>query len=173
LGKKIILHKGGKMGYIEDNLLPDEKVIAKAKIHWIIFIMPIILLFIGLFFALISRVSSPTGDDTLLFSLICIWSWPILGFITLLTAILVYFTTEFALTNKRVIAKAGILSQHSLEIVNNKIESITVSRSILGRILNYGTMTVIGSGGTRQSFKNIAQPMELRQKINTQIAISK
>ena len=165
------------MGYVEDNLLQDEKILARAKIHWVILIYPIIFLLIGIFFAMIFHVSSPNGvpsnTDTIITSLICIWSWPIIGLITIIIAILIYLTTEFALTNKRVIAKVGILNQHSLEIMNNKIESIGVSRTILGRILNYGTITVVGSGGTKQSFKNIAKPMELRQKINMQVANSK
>jgi hypothetical protein len=45
----------------------------------------------------------------------------------------------------------------------NKVESIDVNQPILGRILNYGTIIVVGSGGTKQSFKNIDKPMELRQ----------
>jgi len=161
------------MGYVEDNLLPDEKIIIKAKVHWIIFIFPTLLLVFGLLLALITRVSSPTGNDTLLTSLVCIWSWPIIGLFTLIVAILVYLTTEFALTNRRIIAKTGILNQRSLEIVTNKIESISVNRSIVGRILNYGNIIVVGSGGTKQIIKTIAKPMELRHRINIEITTTK
>jgi len=161
------------MGYVEDNLLPDEKIIIKAKVHWIIFIFPTLLLLLGLLFALITRVSSPTGNDTLLTSLICIWSWPIIGLFLLIVAILVYLTTEFALTNRRIIAKTGILNQRSQEIVTNKIESISVNRSIVGRIFNYGNIIVVGSGGTKQIFKNIAKPMELRHRINYEVTLTK
>jgi uncharacterized membrane protein YdbT with pleckstrin-like domain len=162
------------MGYVEDNLLPDEKIITKAKIHWEIFVYPVILFLIGLLWALLVRVSHqeglPYSSGAVITELLCIWSLPLLGIIAIITAVLYYLTTEFALTDKRIIAKVGILNQHSLEIMIQKIESIVVSQPILGRILNYGTIVVIGSGGTRQSFKNISNPMQLRQRINLQIS---
>jgi len=165
------------MGYVESNLLSDERIIEKAKIHWAIFVFPVLFLLLALFFALITRLSPPDGNaastTSIMMSLVCIWSWPIIGIILLITSILVYFTTEFALTNKRIIAKLGILNQHSLEILINNIESIGVNQPILGRILDYGTITVVGSGGTRQSFTNISTPMKLRQNINIQIASNK
>ncbi len=83
---------------------------------------------------------------------------------------LVILTTEFALTNRRIIAKKGIIRQHSMEILLDKVESITISQPLDGRIFGFGTVTVIGSGGTQELFKSISNPMELRKQVNSQIS---
>jgi len=64
-------------------------------------------------------------------------------------------SSEFAITNKRVIIKVGLISRKTLEMNLSKIESVNVDQSILGRILRYGTLTVIGTGGTRETFTTI------------------
>ena len=75
-----------------------------------------------------------------------------------------WFTNEFAITNKRVIVKTGLIKRETLETNLSKIESINVDQSILGRIFGYGTITIIGTGGTRNSFYKIRQPLEFRKK---------
>jgi uncharacterized membrane protein YdbT with pleckstrin-like domain len=71
---------------------------------------------------------------------------------------------EFVVTNRRVVVKTGLFSRHTLEMNLNKIESVNVEQSIMGRLLNYGTITIIGTGGTRESFPNIARATEFRKK---------
>jgi len=73
-------------------------------------------------------------------------------------------TSEFAITNKRVVIKTGLISRRTLEMNLPKIESVNVDQSILGRILGYGTIMVIGTGGTRESFAGIADPLTFRKK---------
>ena len=80
-----------------------------------------------------------------------------------------YKTTEFAVTNKRVIAKTGWIRRRSLELLLTKVESIGVSQPIMGRVFNYGTITVVGTGGTREPFHNIVEPMGFRKRVNAQI----
>jgi uncharacterized membrane protein YdbT with pleckstrin-like domain len=67
-----------------------------------------------------------------------------------------------------VIAKWGLIRRHTLEILLPKVESISVHQNILGRLLNFGTVTVTGTGGTRESFRAIVEPIKVRKKI-TQI----
>jgi len=74
------------------------------------------------------------------------------------------YTDEFAITNKRVIIKTGLISRKTLEMNLSKIETVKVDQSILGRILGYGTITVIGTGGTCESFPKIQKPLEFRKK---------
>lgn len=74
------------------------------------------------------------------------------------------YTDEFAITNKRVIIKTGLFSRKTLEMNLGKIESVNVDQSILGRILGYGTITIIGTGGTRESFRDIREPLAFRKK---------
>ena len=70
---------------------------------------------------------------------------------------------EFAVTNRRVIAKAGMIGRRTLELNLDKIESVRVDQSILGRILGYGTVEVIGTGGTREAFNFISKPLDCRK----------
>ena len=71
-------------------------------------------------------------------------------------------TSEFAVTTKRVFVKTGIVSRRSVELLLPKVESIQVDQGILGRLLNYGTITVVGTGGTRDPLKKIAAPMAFK-----------
>jgi uncharacterized membrane protein YdbT with pleckstrin-like domain len=75
------------------------------------------------------------------------------------------YTAEFAITNKRVIIKTGLFRRQALEMNLSKIETVEVDQSILGRILGYGTITLIGTGGTRESFPNIANPLEFERNL--------
>jgi uncharacterized membrane protein YdbT with pleckstrin-like domain len=73
--------------------------------------------------------------------------------------------SEFGITNKRLIIKTGILSRRTLELNLSKIESVNVNQSILGRILGYGSIGVIGTGGTKEYFVSIKNPLEFRRKL--------
>jgi len=74
------------------------------------------------------------------------------------------YADEFAITNKRVVIKTGWLSRHTIEMNLNKIESVKVEQSIMGRMLGYGTVRIIGTGGTREAFDNIRNPLLFRKK---------
>lgn len=73
-------------------------------------------------------------------------------------------TSEFVITNKRIIIKTGFISRKTLEMNLNKIESVNVDQGILGRIFDYGTITIIGVGGTKESFPDISMPLLFRRK---------
>ena len=73
-------------------------------------------------------------------------------------------TSEFVITNKRVIVKVGLIRRKSLEMNLQKIESVNVEQGIMARILGYGTVTIVGTGGTRESFTNIRRPLMFRRK---------
>jgi uncharacterized membrane protein YdbT with pleckstrin-like domain len=79
-----------------------------------------------------------------------------------------YWTSEFAVTNKRVIMKVGWVARRVLELNLHKIESVNVDQPLLGRLLGYGTITVIGTGGTRETFDRIAHPLVFRKAFQEQ-----
>jgi uncharacterized membrane protein YdbT with pleckstrin-like domain len=72
-------------------------------------------------------------------------------------------TSEFAITTKRVIIKVGLIARRTLEMNLSKIETVNVDQSVIGRILDYGSIIVIGTGGTHEVFHDIASPMEFRK----------
>lgn len=72
-------------------------------------------------------------------------------------------TDEFVITNKRVIMKTGLVSRKIFEMTVSHIESVNVDQTILGRLFSYGTVIIVGSGGTRESFPDIANPIQFRR----------
>ena len=88
-----------------------------------------------------------------LYALLTLWIAPLIA----------WSSDEFAITNKRIIAKAGAIGRRTLEMNLDKIESVGVGQSILGRILGYGTVAVIGTGGTKESFHFISRPLACRK----------
>ncbi len=87
------------------------------------------------------------------------------AFITLFIApIIDKLTNEYVITNKRIFIRVGFISRRTLEMNLGKIESINVRQSILGRILGYGDVRVIGTGGTNEAFYDISKPLEFKKK---------
>jgi uncharacterized membrane protein YdbT with pleckstrin-like domain len=155
------------MSYVDENLIPGERIIHRAQLHWSIFILPALLTAIGLFLALIGFAA---GEDAGAACLCPSGLIAVFGLLAFISAGVSFVTSEFALTNKRVIGKVGFLRRSSLELLLSKVESVNVNQPMMGRALNYGTLVVIGSGGTRTPFKNISDPMTLRRQIQNQIA---
>lgn len=71
--------------------------------------------------------------------------------------------SEFVITNRRVVIKTGMVSVKTFEMNLSKIESINVSQTFLGRVLGYGTLTVIGTGGTKEEFTDISNPIQFKK----------
>ena len=86
-----------------------------------------------------------------------------LGLIFLVIAYIRYRTTELAFTNKRVIAKFGFISRHTVEININKVESIQVNQNVWGRIFNYGTLILSGAGTPQAPIPGISNPIQFRR----------
>ena len=74
------------------------------------------------------------------------------------------WTSEFAITNKRIVIKTGLISRHTLEMNLSKVESINVEQTFFGRMLGYGTIVVRGTGGTQEPFPNISHPLMFRRR---------
>lgn len=80
-----------------------------------------------------------------------------------IAAWLIRWLSEFVITNRRIVIKTGFISRSTFEMNLTKIETVNVDQSVMGRILNYGSITIIGTGGTKEIFHNIARPMEFRK----------
>jgi uncharacterized membrane protein YdbT with pleckstrin-like domain len=74
-----------------------------------------------------------------------------------------------AVTNRRVVVKQGLVSRKTIEMLLNKIETIEVSEPMVGRMLGYGSITIIGTGGTSEPFHKIAQPLPFRSEVQQQL----
>jgi len=136
--------------YIDSNLMPNESVVKKGLAHWFIFVPGCLWIMLGL--ASIIATKTPFGS---LFFLI--------GTFLIIKSGLSYIGTELAVTNKRVIAKFGFIRRNSIELNHNNVESFKVDQSVMGRILNFGTVYVNGTGGVSTPIPSIANPLEFRR----------
>lgn len=156
------------MSYIEDNLMENEKIKHTTRLHLIVFLSPIKYFVIGVL--CLSIESDPDGGSGYLPAIgiiLILWS-----FGSLISTFINYKTSEFGITDKRVMAKTGLIKRHSLEILLSKMESIVVDQSVLGRILGYGNLIYIGTGGTRDKFIRISSPTLFKKIAQEQIANS-
>jgi uncharacterized membrane protein YdbT with pleckstrin-like domain len=76
-----------------------------------------------------------------------------------------YWTTEIGVTDRRIIVKRGLIARRADEMRRDRVETIVVGQSIPGRILNYGTVTVRGTGGGLSPVRAVAAPLDLRTAI--------
>ena len=153
------------MGYVEENLMPGEQIMYRANLHWIIYSAPLFFGLVGIVIVVSSfsnRYQAALEGLGGLFLIVA----GLLG----LSRWIISRTSEFAVTNKRVVIKVGLIRRHTLELLLAKVESIGVEQAVLGRILGYGTIVVVGTGGTRESFTNIAQPLEFRKQVQAHAA---
>ena len=124
--------------YVDGVLINDERVMYRARISkWSLW--P--------FIAFGALLLPLFGVGLLLW----IWAW------------IIYATTELAITNKRVIAKTGLFQRRTIEIFLEKIESIQVDQSVFGRMFNFGSVVISGTGVHSAPFKNISDPLALRK----------
>ena len=94
----------------------------------------------------------------------------IIGLVLMLPPWIKSSSSEFAITNKRVLIKVGLIRRHSLELLLQKVEGIGVDQGFLGRVLGYGTITVSGVGGTKEAFRMISNPLEFRRQVQASLA---
>ena len=86
-----------------------------------------------------------------------------LGLLLWLAAWIIYVSTELAITNKRIISKSGLIQRNTTEMFLEKVESVQVEQGILGRLFDFGSITISGTGGDKSPIRNISQPIEFRK----------
>ena len=145
------------MSYVDKHLLPDEKVTYRTRLHWKSYIAYwLIALFVFLPLTVWLMV---TGQQ--LFAIV-----PALAAgIAWMMGSLHRDKAEFAVTDRRIIIKLGILSTRSIELMLSKVEAIAVNQSMWGRMFNYGDIVVTGSGGTHEPFTGIQAPEQFRHAV--------
>jgi uncharacterized membrane protein YdbT with pleckstrin-like domain len=138
------------MSYVESNLVSGEQVVAFGKVHWYVYVPGAISVVLGI--ALL-KMTGVLGGFLIL-----------AGLILLIRGWFHSFSTELAITNKRVIAKFGFIRRHTVELLHSKIEGFSVEQSIMGRIFNFGTVVVNGTGAGKTPIPRIAAPLDFRKQ---------
>ncbi|MBT1512012.1 PH domain-containing protein [Bradyrhizobium sp. SRL28] len=154
--------------YIDDILQPGEKVLYSTNAHWIYFLPAIIGWIVASVFLVLSGIV-PAGPSVL----ICLSLAGISAIAALYKTVTAWFhqwTTETDVTNFRVVHKTGFIQRQTFEMSVDKVESVDVNQSILGRILNYGDVTVFGVGEGGKTLDTIASPLAFRNAITARPA---
>jgi len=149
--------------YIDEILQPGEKVLYSTNAHWMFYLPAIAAWIVALVLLIFSRL---VGGDMLV--LVCLSLAAIVALAALYWTFTVWFhpsTTETDVTNLRVVHKTGFIKRRTFEMSLDKVESVDVNQSILGRIMNYGDVTVRGVGEGAETIKTIAAPLEFRNSI--------
>jgi membrane protein YdbS with pleckstrin-like domain len=144
--------------YSRAALAPNEMPFFKTSLHWIVFVRFAVLALVVFLFAAIPfaiAVQAMTGSEIGWFAL------PLPAFIMLPPA-LAYASSELVITDRRVLIKTGIVRRVSMEMFISKIESIAVDQGAIGRMFDYGTVTVRGTGGFEEPLEAIANPILFR-----------
>jgi uncharacterized membrane protein YdbT with pleckstrin-like domain len=163
------------MSYIDANLIPGEKVVYQTRLHWIamlghllfgllVLALPGVIL---LYYARTQQPQTSAQSERLMLGGA--------GILLLSAVIVILFglvrrnATEMAVTTRRVVIKTGLAARKTIEMLLGKVESIEVSETASGRMLGYGTIVLIGTGGTSEPFHKIAHPLEFRSQVQQQI----
>jgi uncharacterized membrane protein YdbT with pleckstrin-like domain len=149
--------------YIDDILQPGEKVLYSTNAHWIFYLPAIVAWIVALFLFLLSR---QTVTESLV--LLSLSAAAVVALVALYWTVKAWFhrwTTETDVTNLRVVHKTGFIQRRTFEMSLDKVESVDVNQSILGRMLNYGSVTVRGVGEGFETIDTIASPLDFRNHI--------
>jgi uncharacterized membrane protein YdbT with pleckstrin-like domain len=149
--------------YIDDILQPGEKVLYSTNAHWIFYLPAIAAWIAALFLFVLSR---QTVTESLM--LLCLSAAAVVAVVALYWTVNGWFhrwTTETDVTNLRVVHKTGFIKRRTFEMSLDKVESVDVDQSILGRMLNYGNVTVRGVGEGAETIDTIASPLDFRNHI--------
>ena len=135
--------------YTKSSLLDGENVVYETHLHWMIY------------------------SGCCLFAALAFVTAGITLFIALPALLLCWIrrrTSEFCVTSQRVLIKTGWISRKTIEMNLSKVESIEVAQGAFGRMLGYGTITVVGTGSTREVFSRITDPLGFRRAVQSQKA---
>jgi uncharacterized membrane protein YdbT with pleckstrin-like domain len=150
------------MSYVNKVLQPGEVILGQTRLHWFIYLRPLLLMLVA--FAIFAASDAVTPDMQPFFWI----GAAVLGVFALLHLFSSWIrraSTELAVTDRRVIHKTGFFSRRTQEMNREKVESVDVRQSFAGRIFGYGTVLVRGVGSSWEPFDNIADPLTFRSNI--------
>jgi uncharacterized membrane protein YdbT with pleckstrin-like domain len=147
------------MSALDTKLLAGEEIIYRTKKHWIVFFTPLIWT-LGTIFLLFN-------SNPIIFKLAACPG--LLALLTWINQILIYITSEFAITNKRVMMKEGFFVLHASELRLSTVSNMTVNQSLLGQILGYGIVVINPFGGSADVFRDILNPFEFQKRTQAEL----
>jgi membrane protein YdbS with pleckstrin-like domain len=151
------------MAYYTKVLQPDETVKVIGRLHWSIYGRAILVLAVAV--ALLVLFARLTDPDWQRYALMAAGAVGLLGLLLLLGAWLRRKATEIVVTDRRVIFKRGLLSRYTVEMNVSKIETVDVEQGLSGRIWDYGTLLIRGTGSGFEPLEGVGSPLAIRNAI--------
>ncbi|KAA0078291.1 PH domain-containing protein [Tardiphaga sp. P9-11] len=149
--------------YIDDILQPGEKVLYSSNLHWVIYARAIAAWIAAIVLLVLTRTT--LNENLVLFLLASAAIVALAGLYWFVIAWFRRWTTETDVTNLRVVHKTGFITRETFEISLDKVASVSVNQSIMGRILNYGDVLIENMGNDAQPIETIASPLAFRSNI--------
>jgi uncharacterized membrane protein YdbT with pleckstrin-like domain len=147
------------MRYIERILQPGESLVYTGRIHWIIYLPAAMLLAVAL--VALARAGNSQGMNWVLVAGMC----ATVGLLAGISAWIKRWTTEIDVTDRRIVYKRGLIRRHTVEMNMDKVESVDVDQTILGRFLNFGNVTIRGTGAGIEPLFNVEAPLQFRNHV--------
>ena len=149
--------------YIDDILQPGEKVLYSSNLHWVIYIRAFAAWIVAAVLLALTRTT--LNENLVLFLLATAAVVALAGLYWFVVGWFRRWTTETDVTNLRVIHKTGFITRKTFEISVDKVASVSVDQSIMGRLLNYGDVVIENMGDDEQKIETIASPLAFRSNI--------
>ena len=156
------------MGYAEKVLQPGESVVYRAHLHWIAYLSAVLFIVAAVVLALLA-VFLP-GAALRLGLIVAALIALFLGLFQTLRVWFVVANTEIIVTNRRLIYKTGFIARDTVEMNLDKVESVLVEQSIVGRMLDFGRVIIRGVGAGLEPIDRVAAPLKLHRTIGAPAA---
>lgn len=154
------------MSYVAKILQPGETIRHAARIHWFIYLPALAFLTAAL--AVVAAVTINIGLIDIAWREVALSGAAVLAAVGLYLALRAWiarFSTELVVTDRRIVYKRGLVRRYTAEMNMEKVETVLVEQGVLGRIFNYGTITVRGTGGGMEPLPNIDDPLAFRNHV--------
>lgn len=155
-------------GYVEKTLGNGEEIVYRAHFNWTYSFWPTMWFLISLAPIIVlsyAQFSAGVSWADMVVAWYIFFGGLVVGIVQLLGHLIVLWTTEIAVTTFRFVYKTGLISRNTQEVSLNKIEEITLKQSVWGRVFDYGSLTMRGTGVGVIVLPNIDEPIKVRRLI--------
>jgi uncharacterized membrane protein YdbT with pleckstrin-like domain len=149
------------MKYIHEVLQPGEKIVFSCTLSWAVFCPSIGLWFVALVLLVVGSGLQPRELWLSAALVVALWAA-----YSSLEAWFRRWTTEIDVTDRRVVYKRGFIRRHTVEMNMDKIESVDVDQSVLGRLFDYGDIVIRGTGVGIEPLRGIDSPLAFRNAVS-------
>lgn len=153
------------MSYVQKVLQPGEKVLVTGHLHWIMYLPGLLWILAGGGVIWARNAVALGHRDFVTYVVLSGLLLIAIGLFRLAYAKFIQWTSEIAVTDRRVIQKSGFIARDTAEMNINQVESVEVAQSVWGRILGYGTLRVHGTGRGMEALRFVADPIAIRTAI--------